>query len=83
VIRARLRVDTILWRGIVVSPIIPQDFPSCHNFSVFGPQSNSWPSPGSIFNPRHKANRAIFNADEILARHTPYVSLIKESMPDG
>src|SRR5260370_33166409 len=32
-------------------------------------QSNTYLSPGSLFNPRHKRNRSIFYADEILARH--------------
>jgi DNA-binding transcriptional LysR family regulator len=33
-------------------------------------QSNTYLSPGSLFNPRHKRNRSIFYADEILARHS-------------
>jgi hypothetical protein len=65
--------------------MIPQDFPSCHNSSAFGLSKQLLAESRLYFqsDPRHKANRAIFSADEILARHTSYVSLIKESMPDG
>ena len=33
-IRARVRVDTSCGWRFVVSPMIPQDFPTCHNSSV-------------------------------------------------
>jgi hypothetical protein len=45
-------------------------------------KSNTYLSPGSLFNPRHKRNRSIFYADEILARHMGKLLSLEKMLVD-
>jgi hypothetical protein len=47
-------------------PDVPSSSP---NENLRASQSNTYPHPGSLFNPKHKRNRSISYADEMLAVH--------------
>src|SRR5206468_5731380 len=59
--------DQLFVHPYICMPNVPRSSPK---ENLHASQSNTYLSPGSLFNPRHKRNRSIFYADEILARHT-------------
>src|SRR6266853_2914349 len=61
--------DQLLSGPYICMPDVPRSSPK---EDLRASQSNTYLSPGSLFNPRHKRNRSIFYADEILARHRGY-----------
>jgi len=58
--------DQLFIHPYICMPDVPRSSPK---ENLRASQSNTYLSPGSLFNPRHKTNRTIFYADEILARH--------------
>jgi hypothetical protein len=51
----------------ICTPHMPRSLPKENHRA---PQSNPWPKLDFLFNRRDKADRAIFDADEFLARHS-------------
>src|SRR5271156_3410212 len=64
--------DQLATDPYICMPDVPSSSPK---ENLRASQSNTYPRRGSLFNPRHKRNRSIFYADEILARHSPRVTI--------